>query len=380
MKRNGLFALIALALSGIGAAQAQDYSNWYIAPRVGAVIPDSDRETDTSLFTGLGFGFWTSPNFAVDFEVTHNNAEFEKDSVRNNHEFENVGVGVAGRYFFGDAGSSWRPYVMGGVGFLRHAAISGNQLGETKVNGWDPMLTVGGGVQHSFSDRLAFRAELAGRYDRDNNSRVHYTTDNSTGFFDAIASVALLVNFGGGAEAVTPAERPVVPGAKPVETSCRDLDDDKDGVNNCDDRCPNTAAGTTVGPDGCPLANVNIDLRGVNFKFDRPKKGEKNIGPTLQEPTTESIAILDQAVDTLQRNPSLRVEVVGHTDAVGTDEYNQGLSERRARIVYDYLTSHGIDASRLSGPTGYGESRPIDSNETKEGRARNRRTELGEQR
>lgn len=375
MKRNGLFALIALALSGIGAAQAQDYSNWYIAPRVGAVIPDGDRETETSLFTGLGFGFWTNPNFAVDFEVTHNNADFENDSIRNGHEFENVGVGVAGRYFFGEAGSSWRPYIMGGVGFLRHASISGSQLSDSKVNGWDPMLTVGGGVQHDIGERLSFRAELAGRYDRDNNSRANYTLDNSTGYFDAIASVALLVNFGGGA-AAAPVETPVKPPpAKGPETSCRDLDDDKDGVNNCDDRCPNSAAGAQVGPDGCPIA-VTIDLRGVNFKFDRPGKGEKNIGPTLQEPTADSIAILDQAVDTLQRNPNVRVEVVGHTDAVGTDEYNQSLSERRARIVFDYLTSHGIDASRLSGPTGYGESRPIDTNETKEGRARNRRTEL----
>lgn len=375
MKRNGLFALIALALSGIGAAQAQDYSNWYIAPRVGAVIPDGDRETETSLFTGLGFGFWTNPNFAVDFEVTHNNADFENDSIRNGHEFENVGVGVAGRYFFGDAGSSWRPYVMGGVGFLRHASISGSQLSDSKVNGWDPMLTVGGGVQHDIGERLSFRAELAGRYDRDNNSRANYTLDNSTGYFDAIASVALLINFGGGAEAA-PTETPVkTPPPKGPETSCRDLDDDKDGVNNCDDRCPNSAAGAQVGPDGCPI-KVTIDLRGVNFKFDRPGKGEKNIGPTLQEPTADSIAILDQAVDTLQRNPDVRVEVIGHTDAVGTDEYNQSLSERRARIVFDYLTSHGVDAGRLSGPTGYGESRPIDTNETKEGRARNRRTEL----
>src|SRR5688572_25820106 len=82
MKRNGLFALIALSLAGIGSAQAQDYSNWYIAPRIGAVIPDSDRETDTSLFTGIGIGYWSTPNFAVDFEVTHNNADFEDSSLR----------------------------------------------------------------------------------------------------------------------------------------------------------------------------------------------------------------------------------------------------------------------------------------------------------
>lgn len=375
MKRNGLFALIALSLAGIGSAQAQDYSNWYIAPRIGAVIPDSDRETDTSLFTGIGIGYWSTPNFAVDFELTHNNAQFEDGSLRDGREFENAGVGFAGRYFFGDAGSSWRPYVMGGLGFLRHAAISGDNLRPFKVNGWDPMLTVGGGIQHGFSDRLAFRAEIAARYDRDNNSRQFYTSDDSTGFIDAIASVGLLINFGGGDGVVAPTEvRNDPPPAKP-EISCRDLDDDKDGVNNCDDRCASTPAGTNVGPDGCPLV-VTIDLRGVNFKFDRPKKGESNIGPTLQEPTADSIAILDQAVDTLQRNSAVRVEVIGHTDAVGTDEYNQGLSERRARIVYDYLTSHGIDAGRLSGPTGYGESRPIDTNDTKEGRARNRRTEL----
>ncbi|MBL8300572.1 MAG: OmpA family protein [Rhodanobacteraceae bacterium] len=378
MKRNGLFALIALSLAGIGAAQAQDYSNWYIAPRIGAVLPDSDRETDTSLFTGIGIGYWSTPNFAVDFEVTHNDADFENDSARDGHEFENAGVGVSGRYFFGDAGSSWRPYVMGGLGFLRHAAISGNLLRPTRTNGWDPMLTVGGGIQHGFSDRLAFRAEIAARYDRDNNSRAYYTSDNSTGYVDAIASVGLLINFGGGGTSVTPTEvRKVDPPQDPPK-SCRDLDDDNDGVNNCDDRCASTPAGTQVGPDGCPQ-KISIDLRGVNFKFDRPKKGESNIAPTLQEPTADSIAILDQAVDVLQRNPSMRVEVVGHTDSVGTDDYNQGLSERRARIVFDYLTSHGIDASRLSGPTGFGESRPIDTNDTKEGRARNRRTELNPQ-
>jgi OOP family OmpA-OmpF porin len=119
-----------------------------------------------------------------------------------------------------------------------------------------------------------------------------------------------------------------------------------------------------------------IDLRGVNFKFDRPKKGETNIAKALAEPSADSIAILDQAVDTLQRYPQVKVTVAGYTDSVGTDAYNQSLSERRAKIVYDYLTSHGVSASRLEGPIGHGEADPIDSNDTDAGRARNRRTEL----
>ncbi len=72
----------------------------------------------------------------------------------------------------------------------------------------------------------------------------------------------------------------------------------------------------------------------------------------------------------------VRVEVAGHADSVGTEEYNEGLSMRRATIVYDYLTWKGVDAGRLAGPNGYGEVRPSDTNDTSEGRQRNLRTEL----
>jgi OOP family OmpA-OmpF porin len=373
MKRSGLFALIALALSGVGAAQAQDFSNWYIAPRLGVVVPDSDRDTQSSAFTGIGIGWWVNPNFAVDAEYSINNADFKNGALREGHEWESVGLGFSGRYFFGEMGQGWRPYVMGGVGALRHAAISGSLLGETKVHGWDPMLSVGGGLQYNLSDRVAFRGELAARWDRDNSSRFA-TGINKTSYVDAILSAGLAISFGG-ETAVAATNTTSTTTAQTTQTSCKDLDDDKDGVNNCDDRCPATPAGTIVGPDGCPQ-KVVIELRGVNFKFDRPTSGEKNITPTLQEPTADSIAILDQAVDTLKRYPGVKVEVDGHTDSIGTDEYNQSLSERRARIVFDYLTSHGIDASRLDGPKGFGESKPVDTNSTKEGRARNRRTEL----
>ncbi|RYD15323.1 MAG: OmpA family protein [Lysobacteraceae bacterium] len=380
MKRNALSALIALAL--VGGTAVANAQSWYIAPRIGANISDSSRETDVSAWGGFGVGVWVNPNLAVDFEYSINNAEFDGGSWRDGHEWESVGLGVSARWFFGDEGSQWRPYIMGGLGALRHAAYSGYLLADEgyNENGWDPMATLGAGVQYNMSERVALRGEIAARYDHDNNTRgnlsdaLGYNISHENGYTDAIVSVGLVYNFGA-APAAPAAEAPAAPPAAP---DCRTLDDDNDGVNNCDDRCADTPAGTVVGPDGCPQ-KVVIDLRGVNFKFDRPKTGESNIEPTLQVPTADSIAILDQAIDALNRYPEIKVELNGHTDSIGTDAYNQGLSERRAQIVADYLTSHGVDASRITAVQGFGESQPIDTNDTKEGRARNRRTELNVQ-
>lgn len=390
MKRNALSALIALALVGgtSAAVHAQDLGgNWYIAPRIGANFSDSDRQTDTSVWGGIGVGVWVNPNLAIDFEYTINNADFEDDSWRvtqlptgkRDKQWENVGLGVSARWFFGDAGSAWRPYVMAGLGAMRHTAYSGVLTSSTGLenDGWDPFATLGAGIQYNMSERVALRGEIAARYDHDNNTMnnlaeaIGYQVKRKSGFTDGIVSVGLVYSFGGAAAAPPPP----TPAAPPPAPDCHSLDDDKDGVNNCDDRCPDTPAGTIVGPDGCPQ-KVVIDLRGVNFKFDRPKKGEHKIEPTLQAPTADSVAILDQAIDALKRYPEIKVELDGHTDSVGTDQYNQGLSERRAQIVADYLTSHGIDSSRIVAVKGFGESQPIDTNATKEGRARNRRTEI----
>jgi OOP family OmpA-OmpF porin len=106
-----------------------------------------------------------------------------------------------------------------------------------------------------------------------------------------------------------------------------------------------------------------IVLRGVNFDFDKAE-----IRP-------DAAVILDEAASILNANPGRNVRVEGHTDSVGTDEYNQQLSERRANAVRDYLVEKGVDASRLTS-AGFGESNPIASNDTADGRALNRRVEL----
>ncbi len=90
---------------------------------------------------------------------------------------------------------------------------------------------------------------------------------------------------------------------------------------------------------------------------------------------SESRIELEKLIKFMQYNPSVKIEISGHTDTVGTKEYNLELSEKRAKAVYDYLTDNGISSNRLD-YEGYGYSRPIDTNETEEGRANNRRTEF----
>lgn len=139
------------------------------------------------------------------------------------------------------------------------------------------------------------------------------------------------------------------------------LDSDGDGVPDYLDKCPGTPAGTVVDTDGCGLSLVT--LRGVHFAFD---------SATL---TSEAKSILDGALAAINANASQNLSVEGHTDSTGDDAYNQGLSQKRAQAVVDYLVSKGVSGDRLTA-TGYGESKPAHSNDTSSSRAQNRRVEI----
>jgi OOP family OmpA-OmpF porin len=116
-------------------------------------------------------------------------------------------------------------------------------------------------------------------------------------------------------------------------------------------------------PPPPPPGKKKIVLRGVNFDFDK-----SNIRP-------DAVPILEQACSILKQEASINVVCQGYTDSIGTDAYNQKLSERRANSVREWLVKCGISPSRLSAK-GFGETNPVASNATPEGRAQNRRTEL----
>jgi OmpA-OmpF porin, OOP family len=143
---------------------------------------------------------------------------------------------------------------------------------------------------------------------------------------------------------------PPAPVAKP--------DSDGDGVPDDRDKCPNTPKGATVNADGCWAyqGEIFFDVNSATVKSD-------------------AYPMLDEAVRVLRNNPDLKVEIQGHTDNTGTAKYNLWLSQKRAESAMNYLVDKGIDPGRLTAK-GYGFEQPVASNDTPEGRAKNRRVEF----
>jgi len=151
------------------------------------------------------------------------------------------------------------------------------------------------------------------------------------------------------------------PAGVTVKSNGCGIDSDGDGVPDHLDQCPDTPLGTVVYTDGCPM--VLARLEGVHFAFDSAKL------------TSEAKSILDDALGAINANSGAHLTVEGHTDGTGSDSYNYDLSQRRAQSVVNYLSSNGVAASRMSS-VGKGASSPVASNDTSEGRHKNRRVEV----
>ncbi|MEM9460339.1 MAG: OmpA family protein [Myxococcota bacterium] len=179
-----------------------------------------------------------------------------------------------------------------------------------------------------------------------------------------------------------------------------DLDADGDGILDRDDRCPNTPGVPAY--QGCPVPDADHDL--IPDPDDRcvyepetdnnyqDEDGCPDEVPEAAKPfdgiiegiffdtakstiKAQSRPKLDRAVEVLEQYPDLRIEIAGHTDSQGDDAFNLKLSRDRAEAVKRYLTDRGIDGSRIR-TRGAGETEPVADNDTKEGRAQNRRIEF----
>ncbi|HSW14851.1 MAG TPA: OmpA family protein [Solimonas sp.] len=368
--RIGLtLALAAVALP----ASAVNETRPYIFGGYQTVIADrADRPSDNADGYAFSAGKALNKFWGVEFGGFWQEYGAERAGDNNYRELG----GSLDALFFYSRDRAFSPYVGLGVGAQKH---------RDKTNGQEetePFGTLGVGFFKYFGDdsRYGFRADVRARYvDSDIN-----TVDND--LWEPVAKIGLVAALGprltedgviGGPDSDgdgVPDEADLCPntpkGVKVDSKGCP-VDSDGDGVPDAIDKCPGTPKGVKVDSTGCSKDGAgegpNRRFEDVHFEFDK------------SDLTDYARAILDnasKAIGGLQKQyPSLKVDVSGHTDWIGTDAYNQALSERRANSVKQYMVRKGVEAKRVN-TYAYGESKPVATNETDEGRAQNRRAEV----
>lgn len=350
----GLMGLAPVAMADTGNTQntTQDTqeTRFYIAPMASYNMPDDDAwGADDQLGGRLSIGKNFGDFFAAEVYG------FYYDDMDLGHQYgananaDNYGLGVSALFF--PARDLLPVYALVGVGIGTYDFDASN----TGLNNQDTTYyDVGVGYMFPLND---YGVKLRAEY-RYRSSNVDMPSGSHADVRNNIVSIGIQVPLSAPAQAETPQPAPA---PAPVQPS----DSDGDGVIDPNDQCPATPRGTQVNASGCPVEKkAPVVLRGVTFAFDSA------------ELTQQAQTRLNNVIAALEASQEVRFSIAGHTDAVGPASYNQGLSERRAQSVKTYLVGHGISESRITRVVGYGEARPVATNETAAGRAQNRRVEL----
>lgn len=282
------------------------------------------RELVDSLSLQLGYEYTDD----AEYKGSNTTTDLMRYSVNALYDFKNS--------------SNVKPYIYLGGGYEK---VNNKHFGLDSQAIWNTGL----GVKYALTETVSLFTEgkFTHKVETEDN-------DKSIGF-------GVSIKFGGEKpQHVQTKEEPVKEAPKAVEVPKVETPKDSDGDGIIDelDKCPNTPKGLKVDKDGCAL-NFNFQ---VNFDFDKA-----NIKQEYKEKVLEFAQIMKE-------NPLLNATIEGHTDSIGNDAYNQKLSQRRAEAVREALITEGIDASRLKA-VGYGETKPIADNNTKDGRYENRRVE-----
>ena len=204
----------------------------------------------------------------------------------------------------------------------------------------------GAGIKYKIADQFALKFDVRHLIEADHG-------DNNL-----LYNVGFAVPFGEVSKPAPVVEAPVAPVVQKTAPVAAPKDSDGDGVIDELDQCPDTMSKAKVDSVGC------MTLINLNINFDTNKSDIKD---------SYNSRIADFA-KMMKANPKLKASIEAHTDSVGSDAYNQKLSERRATSAVKALTDLGVETTRIKA-IGYGETKPTASNETVEGRAENRRVE-----
>jgi OOP family OmpA-OmpF porin len=300
-------AILCYASSGVAFAQATDYNpSWYIAPSVNVLDPDAGFGIDKNgEGAGLRFGKPISESWDIQLGTTYAHSRNAGVTYQQNL------LGADALYLF--SRKQFRPFVLVGLGYQEDRVSS--DLG--KSSGYAPYLNAGIGFQVSLNDQWSLQADVR---------RVHGYLHDADFAIDRSNNNYLTIGFN---YAFDKSRAPAVAVAQP-------------------EPAPAVVAETPVPPPPAPAPRFEkISLSSTElFAFDKSE---------LRMPQPK----LDEIADALNKNTQVdNVVVTGYTDRIGSEKYNQKLSERRANAVKDYLVGKGVAANRLSA-VGKGKADPV---------------------
>ncbi|WP_331774558.1 OmpA family protein [Sulfurospirillum sp. 1612] len=357
--------LVFVMLLASSFAFAGNYK-YEITPMIGGVQPEGNMDIKSHLSYGLRFGINVEKSVIDQVELGYERSDKVEYKFTNmKTDIDRLFVNVLKFY---PIKKDLSFYALAGAGYE-------NLENHFTSNGDSGFVNYGVGLKYMLKDEMAIRAEV--------RHAINFKHGDNNLFYN----VGFSIPFGKKAEPVEYKPEPVAKVApKPAPVVV--LDDDKDGVINEKDACPNTPMGVQVDEKGCeldsdhdgvvnsqdqclntPAGNVVmadgcekvIHLK-VEFAFDKADVPESYMSKIKEVSNFMSI------------NKTYKVILEGNTDSIGSKKYNQALSVKRAKAVAGALETLGVASNRII-TKGFGEMNPVASNKTAEGRAQNRRVD-----
>lgn len=340
-----------------------------VNPFVGYSVPDSHRDLNDSVTYGVNFEYRVTPNWAGQVYYNASGTEVTGDPTASDDSSDYQKYGLNALYYFMPE-AKLQPYLIMGAGAGEYESDNNPY----NHNDNDTQVNVGAGVRYFVTHAFSINGELIDSHSLDDD------------YDDGLVAIGVSYAFGGSETRKAepkPAPAPVAApmdsdmdgvvdaqdkcpgtatGVKVDATGC-EPDSDQDGVVDSKDACPGTAAGTRVDSHGCKPKKMTVESIRLNIQFAT----NSDVVTEQYQPEIQKVA------DFLKKFPDVTVDIEGHSDSQGAAKYNQVLSQRRADSVKKQLiTRYGIAEERVKA-TGYGEAKPIASNDTAAGRAQNRR-------
>ena len=326
----GLAVAATLSLTAFAASAEDMYREaWYLVPSVNYMNTDNDLKADDGWGAGIKLGKELSPSWDFQGGLGYNRASEDTGIAGAGGHYKQTTLGLDALYMF--SRSNFRPFLLAGVGAARNNVdYSNTNPGRGSKTSW--LGNVGFGAQYLLNDTFGLQADLREQWSNAPLGRtaIGHADDTST-INNTLLSLGGIFRFGAPAPVVAAAapEPAPMPIAEPAPA-------------------PAPEPAPAPAPAACKPTMDTITI-GAEKLFAFDKANLSNDGKSA----------LDEAAAKIKANPELKAVIVtGYTDRIGSDNYNQKLSERRAKQVADYLVAHGVDSSIISS-SGKGKADPV---------------------